>query len=411
MQTLPVYMIFLDEHYYQANHGRLWLDFLEHPLGRHPEDASRRRGILGTDPGGPGRAAGAVDSSPLLQAEGRQYGQAVAGQPDQGAGQHHQSGRSSFWGPGILPLLGYPDNVMRDHRKIVFYDISEEDPYRGEALYTGMGIGEHYTGPGWEDRAILAQGPAVLTLKEQARRLLLSQGIPEDQIPFPLRPRPRPSNYDAQVDAEIARQQAAGARDQRAMELHNLTGYQDKPINVARAILYSLMPPGSVIKVPDSLWGSALYAALLTGSAFRGGRVLFVAPSLRSAPSSGWPAMGLTHDLFARLIVLQQAFGPEFEAAGGLLKTGIYNPSMSVDDVYGRLIAAYQNGLATPVMRRLYPLDNAVDSALAQMVAMAPRPAPGDLSRIGPGIHHPSALWPLMQTNIPGVETETYLQL
>ena len=80
-------------------------------------------------------------------------------------------------------------------------------------------------------------------------------------------------------------------RNQRAMELHNLTGYQDKPINVARAILYSLMPPGSVIKVPDSLWGSALYAALLTGSAFRGARVLFVAPSLRSAPSSGWPAM------------------------------------------------------------------------------------------------------------------------
>jgi hypothetical protein len=77
---------------------------------------------------------------------------------------------------------------------------------------------------------------------------------------------------------------------------------------------------------------------------------------------------------------LQQAFGPEFQEAGGMLKTGIYNPSISVEDVFGRLVAAYQNGLKTPVMRRLYPLDSAVDSALARMVAMAPRPAPGDVS-------------------------------
>jgi len=383
VQTLPVYMIFLDEHYYEANHGRLWLDFLENPLGSIPKMPPGAEAAWARIREAQADLQSAVDSSPLLQAEVRQYGRRWLANLIKVQVSITNPADVSFWGPGIVPLLGFPDNVMRDHRKIVFYDISEEDPYRGEALYTGMGIGEHYTGPGWEDRAILAQGPAVLSLKAQARRLLRSQGIPEDQIPWPLRPKPRPSNYDMQVDAEIARQQAAGARDRRAMELHNLTGYQDKPINVARAILYSLMPPGSVIKVPDSLWGSALYAALLTGSAFRGARVLFVAPSLRSAPSSGWPAMGLTHDLFARLIVLQQTFGPEFDEAGGLLKTGIYNPSMSVDDVYGRLIAAYQNGLGTPVMRRLYPLDTAVDSALKQMVSMAPRRAAGDLSGLG----------------------------
>ncbi|MFI5210489.1 MAG: hypothetical protein ACHQ2E_08595, partial [Gemmatimonadales bacterium] len=383
VQTLPVYMIFLDEHYYQANHGRLWLDFLEDPLGSIPKMPAGAEAAWARIREAQAELQSAVDSSPLLQAEVRQYGRRWLANLVKVQVSITNPADPSFWGPGIIPLLGFPDNAMRDHRKIVFYDITEEDPYRGEALYTGMGIGEHYTGPGWEDRAILAQGPAVLSLKGQARLLLRSQGIPEDQIPFPLRLRPLPSNYEAQVDAEIARQQAAGARNRRAMELHNLTGYQNKPINVARAILYSLMPPGSVIKVPDSLWGSALYAALLTGSAFRGARVFFVAPSLRSAPSSGWPAMGLTHDLFARLIVLQQAFGPEFEEAGGLLKTGIYNPSMSVDDVYGRLIAAYQNGLGTPVMRRLYPLDDQVDSALAQMVRMAPRPATGDLSGLG----------------------------
>lgn len=383
VQTLPVYMIFLDEHYYEVNHGRLWLDFLEDPLGDIPKMPPGGEAAWARIRKAQTELRSAVDSSPLLQAEVRQYGQRWLSNLIKVQVSVTNPADPSFWGPGIMPVIGFPDNVMRDHRKIVFYDITEEDPYRGEALYTGMGIGEHYTGPEWEDRAILAQGPVVLSLKAQARRLLRSQGIPEDQIPFPLRPRPTPANYDVLVRAEIARQQAAGARDRRAMELHNLTGYQDKPINDARAVLYSLMPPASVIKVPDSLWGSALYASLLTGSAFRGARVLFVAPSLRSAPSSGWPAMGLTHDLFARLIVLQQTFGPEFEEAGGLLKTGIYNPSMSVDDVFGRLIAAYQNGMRTPVMRRIFPLDSAVDSALARMVAMAPRPTNGGLSGLG----------------------------
>jgi hypothetical protein len=167
------------------------------------------------------------------------------------------------------------------------------------------------------------------------------------------------------------------------MELQNLTGYQAKPINVAKATLYSLMPPGSVVKVPDSLWGSSIYAALLVGSAFRGVRVLFVTPSLASAPSSGWPQMGITHDLFARLIVLQQQFGPELEATGGMLKTGIYNPGIGVSDVGARCSAAYRNGRRTPFLRRLFPIDAAVDTLLAH-VGEAGLPQAAPLSPLSP---------------------------
>jgi len=53
----------------------------------------------------------------------------------------------------------------------------------------------------------------------------------------------------------IAGERGTG-QNQRAMELHNLTGFGDKPINVAKATLYTLMPRGSVIKVPDSLWAA-----------------------------------------------------------------------------------------------------------------------------------------------------------
>jgi hypothetical protein len=92
-----------------------------------------------------------------------------------------------------------PDNMLRDHRKIAFYDLTERDPARGEALFTGMGIGEHYGGPTWDDRALLVRGPAALDAKTAARGLLLSQGFAEDEIPPPLRAIARPPDYAEQV--------------------------------------------------------------------------------------------------------------------------------------------------------------------------------------------------------------------
>ena len=77
----------------------------------------------------------------------------------------------------MIPVLGIPDVLMRDHRKISFYDVTERDPGRGEAIFTGMGIGEHYAGPTWEDRAILVQGPSLVGLKDAARELRSEPGI------------------------------------------------------------------------------------------------------------------------------------------------------------------------------------------------------------------------------------------
>ena len=371
-RRIPIYMVFLDQHYYERNGGRLWLDLLERPLGRLRRLPPGSQALEETIRVRQGELRDAIAASHLLQAEARQYG----GKWLRNLIKVHVSvtypADPSFWSQQIIPLLGVPDNIMRDHRKIVFYDVSEDDPYRGLALYTGMGIGEHYVGPAWEDRSIMVQGPAILSLKAQARRLLESQGISADRIPYPLRARPLAPGYEVAVAAEIAERRAAGTRDQRAVELHNGTGFQEKQVSVAKAALYSLMPPGSVVKVPDSLWGNALFAALLTGSAFRGCRVLFVAPSLASAPAAGWPSMGVTHDLFARLIVLQQELGPELELSGGLLKTGIYNPGIPVQDVAGRFSAAYRNARRTPFLRRLFPVDPSVDTILAHASSLIP---------------------------------------
>ena len=371
-RRLPVYMIFLDQYYYEANQGHLWLDVLERPLEKGPDLPSRFAPLADTIRSGQQELREAIAGSRLLQAEAKQYGEkwlrnlvkvhvSITNPADQ-----------SFWSRQIVPLLGVPDNIMRDHRKLVLYDVAEDDPYRGLAIYTGMGIGEHYTGSTWEDRALLVQGPAALSLKVQARRLLERQGLAGTRLPYPLRARPLGPAYQAAVEAEIARQRGTGGRDQRALELHNGTGFQDKQVSVAKAVLYELMPPGSVVKVPDSLWGNALYASLLTGSALRGCRVLFVAPSLAAAPDPGWPSMTLAHDLFARLIVLQQEFGPELEAAGGMLKTGIYNPGVGVQEVGARFAGAYRNARRTPFLRDLFPVDPSVDTLLAHVRELLP---------------------------------------
>lgn len=46
-------------------------------------------------------------------------------------------------------------------------------------------------------------------------------------------------------------------------------GFRPKPMNTLKASLYSLMPPGSTIIVPDSLWNSPFWGGLLVGAALR----------------------------------------------------------------------------------------------------------------------------------------------
>ncbi|HEY7700437.1 MAG TPA: hypothetical protein VIE88_18565, partial [Vicinamibacteria bacterium] len=191
---LPVYMIFIDEWFYSARDGHVWMDFLEDPLEHRldlpsgfeewEESIDRAREALRL----------AVAESQLLQAEAAQYGEAWLRNRIKVHVSVTNRSDASFWSPEIFPLIGMPDNVMRDHRKVSFYDISEDDPYRGEAIYTGAGVGEHYASLAWEDRSMLVRGPAALGAKKAARDLLLNQGVPPGEIPYHLQPRPMPAD-------------------------------------------------------------------------------------------------------------------------------------------------------------------------------------------------------------------------
>jgi hypothetical protein len=183
---LPQYIIFLDENYYQANQSREVMTFLENLYD--PEVPELRDEEL--------RAR--------VAAAHRKLRDAIA----------HSTSLKGLSRKDLMELFRVHVNVtnafdpafrsdadMRDHRKIAFRDIFEDHPASGAAIFTGEGVGEHYNGPGWEDRSILVRGPALNALKTTVRELFLSQGYSDPEVPPCLRARDLPPDYDEQCAA------------------------------------------------------------------------------------------------------------------------------------------------------------------------------------------------------------------
>jgi hypothetical protein len=348
---LPTYMIFMDQHYYEINKARRWISYLEDPMHYEfdfPEGYEWMADSLAVS-----QAAlrEAVAESRLLQAEASQYGEEWLRKRIKVHASITNPADPTYWASEPFPLVSWPDNVMRDHRKISFYDITEDDPYRGRAMYSGMGIGEHYMGPTWEDRAVLLQGPAALDMKNAARELLLNQGFKPEEIPVPLQAKPLAADYWERV-AAFKVEYLDGAR---AMELHNETGYLQKPINVARAVLFTLSPPGTVMILPDSLWHAPLWASMLVGTCLRGGRVLIIHPSQRNAPGQAFMTLSRANELFERLIIIQHEMADEIAAVNGQLRTGLYDTDIDVANVPARLKAASE-GLKVSWLRETFEI-------------------------------------------------------
>jgi hypothetical protein len=209
---------------------------------------------------------------------------------------------------------------------------------------------------------LLVRGPALLELKRAARELLLSQGIAEGSIPFALRS--RLTSAGAAMQASQAADSAVF--DTRALILVNGTGYLPKPLVIAKALLYSLAPPGSVLKIPDSLWNSTFYAGLLVGACLRGATVSVIAPAQRNAPSSGFLQMARAHELFTRLLMVRRELGDAIRAAGGELHTGIYAVAVDANGFASRAGAWTQRFAANPALRGILPFATDLSSLVAE---------------------------------------------
>ena len=351
-RRLPVYMIFLDQKYYAQNRGRLFMDLLEDPLGHRLKLPSGSGALQQRADRAQDALRRAVSRSPALQAETRRRGE--------GWLRKFVKVHVSITSPvdfsyrtsrlvSHLPIA--PDTVIRDHRKIAFRDVTEADPGRGEALYAGVAVGEQYATATWEDRAIRATGPAILTLKGAARRSLLQNGFREADVPPPLRPLPRPEDYDERV----ARLEDQGATA-TALEVHNDRGFARKDASLVNSMLYTLMPAGSLIVVPSPIWTDPVWAGQLVGAALRGCHVYVIAPSRDNAPQSGFVTLARSREVFSRFFEIQRLLAHEIEATGGRLRTGLYTRHTGSDETDARLREIVEGYRRYPFLADEFPL-------------------------------------------------------
>ncbi|MCE2901648.1 MAG: hypothetical protein ACK6DP_04200 [Gemmatimonas sp.] len=361
--VFPSYFIILDEWFYRNTRGNLWMNLLENPLQHEVQLPARFSAWQDSLRVAQDSLRLAIAQSSLLSAQRAQYGEAWLRNLVKVHVNITNASDPTFWSWKVATAFPVPDTWMRDHRKLVFYDITERDLYRGESIITGAGIGEHYANLSWEDRSLLVRGPANLALKTAARELLLSQGFTPERIPAVLRAEPRARDYEVQV----ARATLVGGRPLRAALLQNRTGYDAKSINVTKAVLYSLMPPGSVIKIPDSLWNGTFWGSMLTGCAMRGVRVLVIAPTLANAPARAFGSLVRSRELLWRLLMAEQELGPIMQANGGLLKVGLYASDIPVSDVPRKILAVRGTLAAHAWLRELFAFPPSVYTGLEQI--------------------------------------------
>jgi len=365
--VFPQYMILADAFYYNARGGRLWMTLLENPL----------RARVSLRPGEAAQAAHleqrltelrvAVARSSRLQREAAAHGGgAWLDKVVRVNVNVMQPSDFSFRSSRTVPPLPFiPDNIIRDHRKLAFYDFTESNPYDGALLVTGIGVGEHYAADTWEDRGFRVQGPAALEAREQARLALRANGFSEDQIPGSLR-----VTHEGTPSAALV---AASANTARALQVHNQPGFAPKRASVARAMLYSLAPPGSVIVVPDPLWLSETWGAMLVGAAARGAQVMIVAPSLANDPNQEAPVIAEQRVVLERLLAIQREMAPQFRASGGALRIGLYASRAPITDVAARLAEVRAGLAANPWIQRLIPFDSSTLASLNAANAAAGR--------------------------------------
>jgi hypothetical protein len=139
--------------------------------------------------------------------------------------------------------------------------------------------------------------------------------------------------------------------------VHNEVGFGPKDASVVRAALYDLAQPGSVVIVPDPLWLSHEWAAMLAGAAARGARVHVIAPAVPNAPSPQAPLMALAHDVMLELVERAHALAPVMQASGGELRVGLFTASAPVNDAEGRRREVQEGVARAPWLRELFPFD------------------------------------------------------
>jgi hypothetical protein len=343
---MPQYFLFLDEHYYLQNKSHDLITFLENLyLAEVPKLRNKpiRRQVEAFHE----ELIEAIHSSPALDSLSEEQLSEIF------------KVNINITNP-FDPTFAM-DVTMRDHRKIGFRDVFEDNPLSGAAIFTGQGIGGHYNGSAWEDRSLMVQGTALIQLKTGTRRLFMSQGFKEEEVPEYLQAREYPDDYAERI--------VSAARDSSWVTTPvsinmNETGYGEKKASILKAAMYNLAPKRSILLCFDSLWISDFWSGMFIGAALRGARMFPVAPSPANAPSSGTAALYFLRQNLQLLFQAQQYFDEELKSSEGMLRVGIYAHEVPVDDIERRMKSFIDGRKANPFLERFFTFDPSIEVLL-----------------------------------------------
>ncbi len=345
-QALPHFSIFLDQHYYEFNKSRKVLTFLEHlyncepvefkwvkPRGKGENTERNRRNKTIAR-----KIRNFQDRLKIALERLREEKQWTEDDITKQVKVHINITNKE---DETFAAYFIREDFIRDHRKIAFRDVFEDAPCWGEtktersvAIFSGQGVGENYLGADWEDRGIKVEGVDLVKLKTAARELFLSQNprYMDKDVPYYLRPRPYPENYDA-IKRELS-EKGFGCSLLTAM---NRTGYASKRASVLKAALYNLTPTGGTIIAPDSLWNNDFWLGMFVGAALRGVNTYLIGPSAENAPSDSYVVLGSLHDSLFRGMYISQEFKEELKKSGGSINVGLYRSSADATNLLERL--------------------------------------------------------------------------
>lgn len=349
---LPQFFLFLDANYYQARGSRGIMTFLENltrPVrARFDQESVREQVVAAQD----SLLSAIRHSRALAHATEREIRDAF---------KVHVSVTNPFDPAFVL------DITRRDHRKVAFRDVFEEDPRSGEAVFTGQGIGEHYNGTGWEDRGILVRGSSLVQLKSAARDLLIGQGFSPREIPEYLRPHPFPENY-----AERCIRLRTDGWTTPVSITENETGYGEKDASLLKAAIYNLAPRGSYLLCYDSLWSSEFWTGMFVSAALRGANMLAVGPVPANAPSAGRPTLFYLRRNLRMMVEAGTFFADDLKREGGTLRAGLYAHEAATSDFRKRAEALERGRARYPFLRQVIPTDPSVDTLLVHFANLFP---------------------------------------
>ncbi len=214
----------------------------------------------------------------------------------------------------------FSQNIMTDHRKVFFKDLGT--PGSEMASFGGMGFGELYNGPNWEDRGLKIEGMAARSLKKEIWDIIVQHKIDQDPklITFF-----KPTEQDQIM--------TKSGSDELAVTFNRID-YDKKMASVGRAYQFDMMERGGLLVIPDSLWLADYWMNIMFAASARGVKIKVLMNATKNFVSPFIAVKQKTREIFLKFFYLSNLLKND---GNNSLDIGIYNSKIAVGELQKKL--------------------------------------------------------------------------